>query len=179
MLAHLKRNKYFLQNFGNASVEDCVHDLKAYLIFVTGTTGGTRGKKSVMWRNLTTWQIFMWTNSPHSRSSCGQILDMTEQIVMWKKLSTWEMWRRFVMRRNDVSNLWCFVTFYAVLLQNLSFMQFTLFCREICYVAIYALWRGEKLGQKFCLWRKKDKYQVCPQLTVLYTRTLGRATTTI
>ena len=57
-------------------------------------------------------------------------------------------------------NFLCFVASYAVLLQNLSFMQFTLFCREICFVAIYALWRGEKLSQKFCLWRKKDKYQV-------------------
>ena len=57
-------------------------------------------------------------------------------------------------------NVWCFVAFYAVLLQNFSFMRFTLFCREICFVAIYALWRGEKLGQQFCLWRKKDKYQV-------------------
>ena len=28
--------------------------LRTYLIFVTGTTGGTRGEKSVMWRNLTT-----------------------------------------------------------------------------------------------------------------------------
>ena len=57
-------------------------------------------------------------------------------------------------------NFWCFVAFYAVLLQNLSFMRFTLFCREICFVAIYALWHGEKMGQRFCLWRKKDKYQV-------------------
>ena len=57
-------------------------------------------------------------------------------------------------------NFSCFVASYAVLLQNLSFMQFTLFCREICFVAIYALWRGEKLSQKCCLWRKKDKYQV-------------------
>ena len=27
----------------------------------------THGEKSVTWRNLTRWQIFMWTNSPHSR----------------------------------------------------------------------------------------------------------------
>ena len=49
------------------------------------------------------------------------------------------------------------VAFNAVLLQNLSFMRFTLFCREIRFVAIYAHWRGEKLGQKFCLWRKKGQ----------------------
>ena len=40
------------------------------------------------------------------------------------------------------------------------FWQFTLFCRKICFVAIYVLWRGEKLSQNFSLWRKKDKYQV-------------------
>ena len=65
-------------------------------------------------------------------------------------------------------NFLCFVASYAVLLQNLSFMQFTLFCREICFVAIYALWRGEKLGQKFCLWRKKDKYQVWAGQNVIF-----------
>ena len=39
--------------------------------------------------------------------------------------------------------------------------QFTLFCREIYFVAISALLCGEKLNQKLCLWRKKDKYHVC------------------
>ena len=63
-------------------------------------------------------------------------------------------------KMNILHNLWCFVAFYVVLLQNLSFKRFTLFSREICFVAIYALWRGENLGQKFGLWRKKDKYQV-------------------
>ena len=33
-------------------------------------------------------------------------------------------------------------------------------CCKICFVAIYALLCGEKLNQKLCLWRKKDKYQV-------------------
>ena len=37
--------------------------------------------------------------------------------------------------------------------------RFTLFCREF-FVAIYALLCGEKLCQKLCVWRKKDKYQV-------------------
>ena len=71
----------------------------------------------LMWRNFSMWQIFMWTNSPHNRLSCGQILDMTDYHV--EKFSTWEMWRKFVMWRNNVSNLWCFVAFYAVLLQYL------------------------------------------------------------
>ena len=55
----------------------------------------------------------------------------------------------------------CFVLIYAVLSQNQFVLPFTLFCREINFVAIYAFLRGEKFRQKLCLWRKKDKYQVC------------------
>ena len=44
--------------------------------------------------------------------------------------------------------------------------QFTLFSRKICLVAIYALLCGEKLNWKLCLWRKKDKYQVCVRLKI-------------
>ena len=33
-------------------------------------------------------------------------------------------------------------------------LQFTLFGREICFVAIYALFRKENLNQNLCLWRK-------------------------
>ena len=68
------------------------------------------------------------------------------------------MWRQIC--QYNVYNFLCFVAFYAVLLQNLSFMWFTLFCREICFVVIYVLWRGENGCQKLCLWRKKDKYEV-------------------
>ena len=31
-------------------------------------------KNSVMWRNLSTWQIVRWRNSPHDRLSCGKNL---------------------------------------------------------------------------------------------------------
>ena len=41
-------------------------------------------------------------------------------------------------------------------------LRFTLFIREICFVAIYAILHGEKVNKKLCLWRKNDKYQVCP-----------------
>ena len=40
------------------------------------------------------------------------------------------------------------------------FLQFTLFCREICFCNIYALLRGEKFSQKLCPWRKNYKYEV-------------------
>ena len=56
---------------------------------------------------------------------------------------------------NNVYNLWCFNAYYAVLLQNLLILRFTLFCRKICFVAIYALLRGEKLSKKLCPWRKR------------------------
>ena len=40
-------------------------------------------------------------------------------------------------------------------MRKISFMRFMLFCREICFVAIYTLLCGEKLNQKLCQWRKK------------------------
>ena len=58
----------------------------------------------------------------------------------------------FCCKISLLCDLRCFVA-KSVLSRNL-------FCREICFVAIYALWRGEKLDPIFCLWRKKDKYQV-------------------
>ena len=62
------------------------------------------------------------------------------------------------MWRNDVYNLWCFVALNCC--KIIFFWQLTLFCREFV-VAIYALLCGEKLSQKLCLWREKDKYNVC------------------
>ena len=60
------------------------------------------------------------------------------------------------MWRHDVYNLWCLVTLNCC---KITFWRFTLFCRDF-FVAIYALLCGEKLSQKLCLWRKKDKYDV-------------------
>ena len=71
------------------------------------------------------------------------------------------MQRKSEMWRNTVYNLWCFVAFYNILLQNQFFLRFTLFCREISFGMIYALLRGEKFSQKLCLWRKNYKYEVC------------------
>ena len=39
-------------------------------------------------------------------------------------------------------------------------LRFTLFCRKICFVAIYAPSRGKKFCQKLYPWRKNDKYEV-------------------
>ena len=77
---------------------------------------------------------------PHDRWSGGVNLHMTcgKKSVMW---------------RNIVYNVWCFVTFYAILLPNLFFVidnvlsRFTRFCVE------------KKLATKLCPWRKNDKYK--------------------
>ena len=53
---------------------------------------------------------------PHDRWSGGVILHMTDCHV--EKFSTWEMWRKSEMRWTNVYNLWCFVAFYNILLQN-------------------------------------------------------------
>ena len=61
---------------------------------------------------------------------------------------------------NVEQNVFCGETWINVLSQNL-------FCRNLrCFVAksvllqFFALLCGEKLNQKLCLWRKKDKYPV-------------------
>jgi len=79
---------------------------------------------------------------------------------MWRQICHLE---KFLHIRN-VETI-CFVLIYAVLSQNQFVLPFTLFCREINFVAIYAFLRGEKFRQKLCLWRKKDKYQVWVSIT--------------
>ena len=141
-----RQDKYFALNY---SVDDhCPKDTKHtwYLSRVPRVVP--------VEKNLSCGEIW-----PHDRFSCGQILHiadrhvdkfLTWQIIMWKKFSTWEMWRKFVMWRNNVSNLWCFVAFYAVLLQNRdlrSFVaisvlsRFTRFCVEKNSAKNYAPWR--------------------------------------
>ena len=66
---------------------------------------------------------------------------------------------------NNVYIFVCFVAVYAVLLQNLSFMRFTLFCREICFVAIHALWRREKLSKKFTCGEKRTNMKYAEKLS--------------
>ena len=63
------------------------------------------------------------------------------------------MSRKSVMWINFVHNICCTVAFYA---QNLLFLWFTQFCCKVGFVEIYALLQGEKLSQKFYLWRKNN-----------------------
>ena len=105
----------------------------------------------------------MWRNFPHNRLSCGENLHMTDchvenylhMVNVEKNLSN----RGIFDMKNVDTNQFCHNLHCLVAKSDL--LQFTLFCREICFVAIYALLCGEKLNQKLCLWRKKDKYQVC------------------
>ena len=106
----------------------------AYLIFITGTMGGAHGEISVMWRNLPTWQMVRWSKSPQ------------------------DMWKKSVMWRNIVYNVWCFVTF-TLFCCRICFLWLTMFCREICLVAIHALLRGEKVSNKIVPVEKNDKYK--------------------
>ena len=97
-----------------------------YRTFVTSTTVGTRGKKIChveKFDQMTDFHVDKF---------------LTWQIILWKKFSTLEMWRKCVMWRKNVSNLWCFV----------AKMWFTQFCCDICFVAIYALLRGEKFSKE-------------------------------
>ena len=67
--------------------------------------------------------------------------------------------------RNVETNLssgkWIMWFFFDVLSHFMLFCcKISLLCDLRCFVAIHALWRGEKLSKKFYLWRKKDKYEV-------------------
>ena len=95
--------------------------------------------------------------SPHDILLLEEILYMTD----------WHVEKLLHVRNvNTICKLdkWCvqFMVFCHIkLLENPFFWRFTLFCRDF-FAVIYALLCGEKLSQKLCLWRKKDKYHVCP-----------------
>ena len=130
----------------------------------------------------------MWRNSPHDMLSSGKFLHMInveklchmEKFLHMRNVETNLSSGKFLHMRKvekichvekflspaylSSPELICHLLQHHKINDMYSFFyvlsQFTPFCREYNVVAIYALWRGEKLGQKFCLWRKKDKYQV-------------------
>ena len=102
--------------------------MQEYLIFVTSTTSGAHGEK------ICHVEKFLHMTYCHLERFS------TWQIVMWKHFSTWEMWRKSVIWRNNVYNLWCF---------------------ETCFGTIYAILLGDKLSQRLNPWRENDKYEVC------------------
>ena len=60
----------------------------------------------------------------------------------------------------DVENVAIYAKFMLFSWKKISFVKNEL-CREIRFVVIYALLCGEKFVQKFSMWRKNDKYEVC------------------
>ena len=85
------------------------------------------------------------------------------------------MWRNFRclpmtdVEKSEILHIWhvCDVENVAIYAKfmlfswKISFVKIYALCREIRFVVIYALLCGEKFIQKFCMWRKNDKYQVC------------------
>ena len=111
-----------------------------YLILVTRTTGGACG------------EFFCPVEKFIHITDCHVEKFSTWWIVMWKKLSTWKIWRKSVMWRNYVYNLWRFIALNCC--KIIFFGNLRCFV-EIFFVKIYALLCAEKLSQKLCLWRKR------------------------
>ena len=81
---------------------------------------------------------------PHNR--CRQMWNFAKFGGGVLHISTWQMWR------NPKLTLFCCC--------KICFCdELCCFC-EICFGAIHALLRGEKLSQKLDRWRRNDKYEV-------------------
>ena len=114
------------------------------------------GAKSCMWWNFFTF-LSVRFKTLSGVDSIWMFSFLFVHLVLYQKYGEISP---HIYQINNVYNLWCFNAYCAVLLQNRLILRFTLFCRKICFVAIYALLRGEKLSKKLCPWRKKDKYDV-------------------
>ena len=107
-------------------------------------------------------------------TDCHVEIFSTGHTVSWKKcLHMVNMEKichveKFLHMRNVETNLVGHNLCYFV--AKSCFFASTLFCRKIYFVAIHALLRGEKLNQKLCLWRKKDKYEVCYEYECIASR---------
>ena len=89
-------------------------------------------------------------------SNCKEIKNVS---TTGKKssFSTWYMWRnlKFSTCMPHATRVWWknVGTYGKFVLFCCKIIIYTL-CREICFVAIYALLCGERLSQNFSLWRK-------------------------
>ena len=102
------------------------------------------------------------------KSSVGEMSPHGRFGEIWRKICHVE---KFLHMRDVETNLFCHNSCCFVVKSVL--LPYTLFCCERYFVAIYALLCGEKFNQKLCLWRKKDKYQVCVQLWSLRDQRAG------
>ena len=162
----------------------------SYLIFVTSTTSGACGEKIChveKFFHMTDGNVekFLHMRNVKKIYRIDKILRVinVEQNVfcgeMWRNLSSEEIFHMtdvstWVLRNMEqvcyVDRFHHMTDFSTGAIKNEKLICFvaksllspsTLFCREICFVAIYALLYVQKLNQKLCSWRKKDKYQVC------------------
>ena len=79
--------------------------------------------------------------------SCGE---------MWSKICHVET---FLQMINVETNLFCH--FLRCFVSISALLPCTLYWRKINFVAIYALLWAEFFLEILCMWRKKDKYEVC------------------
>ena len=102
-------------------------------------------KKSAMWRNFSTWQTEIRRNSPHNKLSVEEMYPhgkYRDKSVMWRNVET---------------NLSCGeISPHERCGDKSELSQFMLFCRKICFVAIYAVLSRNIFGCNFCAfaWRK-------------------------
>ena len=132
-----------------------------YLIFVTIITSGACGEKICHLENffhMTDCHVekFLHKRNLKKIYHIEKVLHMinVEQNVlcgeMWRNLSCGEMFAhdRFLHMRNEKCQA-------NVLCAKSVLSQFTLFCREICFVTIYALFVWRKIEPKIVLVEKK------------------------
>ena len=105
-------------------------------------------------------------------SACGVISnfstwEMQRKLKFFHMLSDFKFLHMTDVKKSEVSpyqacmwrmSIHMYMSRYFV--EKLVLSWFTLFCRKICFVAIYAFLCGEKFNQRLRMWRKNDKYQV-------------------
>ena len=170
------------------------------MIFVTGTTGRTCGEKichvekiqisphlscgeirnvstSIMWRKL---RFIHMTDVENW--SCLHMMDVEQFHISphdrcWEyELSPHNRWGEFhhllIYQINNVYNLRCFYVYYAVLLQNLFILRFTLFCLKIRFCRDLCAFAWRKIEPKIVTVEKKGQISCMHWPWLFYSKTL-------
>ena len=121
--------------------------------------------------DLSTWQMWrigvvstwwMWSNftflhmTDVENMSC---LHMTadENMSFLHMVDVEKFHHLLIYQINNVYNLRCFYVYYAVLLQNLFILRFTLFCRKICFCRDLRAFAWRKIEPKIVTVEKKGQ----------------------
>ena len=103
--------------------------------------------------------------APHP--SCGE-----------NSVSPHNRWGEFhhllIYQINNVYNLRCFYVYYAVLLQNLFILRFTLFCRKICFCRDLRAFAWRKIEPKIVTVEKKGQISCMRRGWLMNTLSGGR-----